>query len=57
MDDYSRYIIAWKLTKTMNAGDVMATLDMAREKTGIDQVHVQHWPRLLSDNGSISQVS
>lgn len=50
-DDYSRFTLAWKLTKTMGADDVMETLDMAREQTGIDQVHVQHRPRLLSDNG------
>ncbi len=46
-DDYSRFTLAWKLTKTMGADDVMETL----EQTGIDQVHVQHRPRLLSDNG------
>jgi putative transposase len=51
MDDYSRYILAWKLTKTMSAEDVMETLDMARERTGIDRVQVRHRPRLLSDNG------
>jgi putative transposase len=51
MDDYSRYILAWKLTKTMGADDVMETLDMARERTGIDSVQVRHRPRLLSDNG------
>ena len=51
MDDYSRYILAWKLSKTMGADDVMETLDMARERTGIDNVQVLHRPRLLSDNG------
>jgi len=51
MDDYSRYILAWKLSKTMGADDVMETLDIARERTGIDRVQVQHRPRLLSDNG------
>ena len=52
MDDYSRKIIAWKLFKTMKAEDVKETLDMAREATGVDKVHVKHRPRLLSDNGS-----
>ena len=51
MDDYSRYILAWKLSKTMGADDVMETLDMARERTGIERIHVRHRPRLLSDNG------
>jgi transposase InsO family protein len=52
LDDYSRYVLAWKLLTTMNAGDVMETLDVARAHTGVDQVRVSHRPRLLSDNGS-----
>ena len=51
LDDYSRYIISWKLTTTMGADDVKLTLDDAIEKTGADQVVVKHRPRLLSDNG------
>ena len=51
LDDYSRYILAWTLTTTMQASDVTATLDLARAKAGIDQVRVLHRPRLLSDNG------
>jgi len=51
MDDYSRYILAWKLSASMAATDVMETLDRARECAGIDRVRVRHRPRLLSDNG------
>jgi putative transposase len=51
LDDYSRYIIAWKLSATMDAGDVKETLDDAIAITGVDQVKVRHRPRLLSDNG------
>lgn len=51
MDDYSRYILAWKLSARMTAHDVIETLDMARDLTGIDRVRVHHKPRLLSDNG------
>jgi Transposase and inactivated derivatives len=51
LDDYSRYIIAWKLCNTMRAEDVTDTLDMALAASGCDQVHVHHKPRLLSDNG------
>jgi putative transposase len=51
MDDYSRYIISWKLFTTMNADDVKATLDMALQKTGVTSVKVKQRPRLLSDNG------
>ena len=51
LDDYARYIIAWMLRTSMQAADVIETLDLARAKTGIDQVRVVHRPRLLSDNG------
>lgn len=51
LDDYSRYIIAWKLYTTMATTDVKDLLDIAVERTGIQQVAVQHRPRLLSDNG------
>ena len=50
LDDYSRYIISWKLTTTMSADDVKLTLDDAIEKTGVGQVVMKHRPRLLSDN-------
>ncbi|PHS38469.1 MAG: IS3 family transposase [Robiginitomaculum sp.] len=52
LDDYSRYIIAWKLCTTMKTSDVTETLDMALQASGCDQVHVVHKPRLLSDNGA-----
>ena len=51
MDDYSRYILSWKLFTTMSADDVKETLDMALAKTGIDKVSVRYRPRILSDNG------
>jgi putative transposase len=51
LDDYSRYILSWKLTTTMNNQDVQDTLEVALEKAGIEQVRVKHRPRLLSDNG------
>ena len=51
LDDYSRDIIAWKLCNTMRAEDVTDTLDLALAASGCDQVHIQHKPRLLSDNG------
>jgi putative transposase len=51
LDDYSRYIVAWKLAPTMAAGDVEETLEMALEATGLQKARVRHRPRLLSDNG------
>ena len=52
LDDFSRYIIAWKLCTTMKAEDVTATLEMALDASGLDKARVLHRPRLLSDNGS-----
>jgi transposase InsO family protein len=52
LDDYSRYIVSWKLCTNMRAEDVTDTLNMALQASGCDQVHVVHKPRLLSDNGS-----
>ena len=52
LDDYSRYIIAWKLCTTMKANDVTATLKLALEASGCNHANVVHKPRLLSDNGS-----
>ena len=52
LDDFSRFIVAWKLCATMRADDVTATLDLALAASGLDQITVAHRPRLLSDNGS-----
>lgn len=51
LDDYSRYIVSWRLCTSMSASDVSDTLDDALRFTGLDNVKVNHKPRLLSDNG------
>jgi transposase InsO family protein/transposase-like protein len=51
LDDFSRYILAWKLRTTMAATDVTDTLQVALQVSGLDQANVLHRPRLLSDNG------
>lgn len=51
LDDYSRFIVAWRLCQSMSAGDVMDTLNDALDFTELEQVQVRHKPRLLSDNG------
>ena len=51
LDDYSRYIIAWKLYTTMKAKEVTDTLDMALQASGCEHANVKHKPSLLSDNG------
>ena len=52
LDDYSRYVIAWRLCSTMKTSDVTATLEDALVASGCDRATVAHRPRLLSDNGS-----
>ena len=52
LDDFSRYVIAWKLCATMKAKDVTDTLEQALAASGLTTANVAHRPRLLSDNGS-----
>jgi transposase InsO family protein len=52
LDDFSRYIVAWKLCTTMKAEDVTTTLDLALQASGLEQAMLADRPRLLSDNGS-----
>jgi putative transposase len=51
LDDFSRYILAWKLCTTMKAEDVTDTLNLALAASGCDRATVRQRPRLLSDNG------
>ncbi len=46
LDDFSRYIIAWKLCTTMKAEDVTATLEMALEAAALDKARV-HRPKAV----------
>ena len=48
MDDYSRYIVSWRLCTGMAAADVTATLKDALRNAGLSR---KQRPRLLSDNG------
>jgi putative transposase len=52
LDDFSRYILAWRLAPTMTSDDVKATLDRAVAQTGVTHIKIEHRPRLLSDNGA-----
>lgn len=49
LDDYSRYIVTWKLCSTMKAEDVKDTLDEALLASNVSE---KARPKLLSDNGS-----
>jgi putative transposase len=50
LDDFSRFIVAWKLCTTMKAVDVTETIERALVASGLEGS--RHRPRLLSDNGS-----
>jgi putative transposase len=52
LDDFWRYIVAWKLCTTMKAEEVTAMLDLALQTSGLDHAKPVNRPRLLSDNGS-----
>ncbi len=52
LDDYSRYIIAWKLCEGLNWEGAKATVEAALLKTGLKDMSEEKKPRLLSDNGS-----
>jgi transposase InsO family protein len=47
LDDFSRYIVTWKLCTTMNADDVTDTLDLALQASGLDDAPPERRPRLL----------
>jgi transposase InsO family protein len=51
LDDFSRYIVSWKLCTNMASIDAQETLNLALQASGLDQIKVRHRPRILSDNG------
>src|SRR6185312_11837604 len=51
LDDFSRYIVAWKLCTTMKVEDVTDTLKLALTASSCDTARAEHKLRLLSDNG------
>jgi putative transposase len=52
MDDYSRFILGWKLQKDMSADSLIEVVQEAIDYTGITDVPVENRTRLLSDNGA-----
>ena len=52
MDDYSRFILAWKLQKDMSANSLIEVIQEAVDATGMTEVPVEDRARLLSDNGA-----
>ena len=52
MDDYSRFILAWKLQRDMSADSLIEVIQEAIDATGMTEVPVEDRTRLLSDNGA-----
>ena len=52
MDDYSRFILGWRLQKDMSANSLIEVVQDAVDATGMTDVPVEDRTRLLSDNGS-----
>jgi len=52
MDDYSRFILGWKLQKDMSANSLIEVVQQAVDATGMTDVPVENRTRLLSDNGA-----
>lgn len=52
MDDYSRFILAWRLQVDMTSPSLIDVVQDAVDRTGMADVPVEDRTRLLSDNGS-----
>ena len=52
MDDYTRFILAWKLQKDMSANSLIEVVQDAVDATGMTDVPVENRTNLLSDNGA-----
>jgi len=52
MDDYSRFILGWKLQKDMSANSLIEVVQKAVDATGMTDVPVEDRTKLLSDNGA-----
>jgi len=52
MDDYSRFILAWKLQRDMSAASLIEVIQEAIDATGMTEVSIEDRTKLLSDNGA-----
>ena len=52
MDDYSRFILAWKLKRDMSANSLIEVVQEAIDATSVTDVPVEDRTKLLSDNGA-----
>ena len=52
LDDFSRFILAWRLQIDMTSASLIEVVQDAVDLTGMTDVQVEDRTRLLSDNGS-----
>ena len=52
MDDYSRFILGWKLQRDMSANSLIEVVQQAVDATGMTDVPLEDRTKLLSDNGA-----
>ena len=52
MDDYTRFILAWKLQKNTTSNSLIEVVQDAIDETGMTEVPVERRTNLLSDNGA-----
>ena len=52
MDDYSRFILAWRVQRDMTADSLIEVVQDAVDSTGMTDVPLEDRTKLLSDNGS-----
>ncbi len=52
MDDYSRFILAWRVQRDMTANSLIEVVQDAVDSTGMTDVPLEDRTKLLSDNGS-----
>ena len=51
MDDYSRFILAWKVQRDMTANSLIEVVQEAVDSTGMTDVPLEDRTKLLSNNG------
>ncbi len=57
MDDYSRFILAWKLQKDMSANSLIEVVQGAVDAIGMTDVPVEDRTKLLSDSWSFQDLN
>lgn len=52
MDDYSRYVVSWELTRSITGKDAVSVFKKAIEVVHLRQSESEEWPTILTDRGA-----